>query len=269
MKLRATILGSGSSGGVPRIGNHWGACDPAEPLNRRTRCSMLVEQWDDDPAERTVVLIDTSPDMREQLLRTDTDWADGVLYTHDHADQANGIDDLRMLALNRRRRVDVWMDKATTATLTSRFSYCFTQLPGSGYPAILNHHLIEAPLAPIAVEGPGGTVTAIPFDQDHGEIRSLGFRIGPLAYSSDLVDLPEESFGAVEGVECWVVDALRYTPHPSHAHVDKAVGWIERISPKLGVLTNLHIDLDYRKLAAELPEGIIPAYDGMVLEFDY
>lgn len=267
MTLKVTILGSGSSGGVPRIGGHWGACDPSEPKNRRRRCSILLERWEDDPAKKTVVLVDTSPDMREQLLDTGVEWLDGVLYTHEHADQAHGIDDLRMVAINRRRRVDVYMDGPTSDVLTSRFGYCFQSPEGSSYPPILHGHLIKVG-QPVTIVGEGGPITALPFDQDHGAIRSLGFRIGPFAYSSDLVDLPEESFEMLEGVSCWVVDALRYTPHPTHSNVETAVGWLKRLAVPHGVLTNLHVDLDYQTLKRELPEGIEPAYDGMVLEFE-
>ncbi|MCE9649258.1 MAG: MBL fold metallo-hydrolase [Parvibaculum sp.] len=268
MKLRATILGCGSSGGVPRIGGHWGACDPKEPRNRRRRCSLLIEQWADDPSQKTTVLVDTSPDMRDQLIDANVSWIDGVLYTHDHADQSHGIDDLRMVALNGRRRVDVWMDAPTAKTLTSRFDYCFEQLPGSGYPAILEAHRIKTFGEPIHIEGAGGIIEAIPFDQDHGGIRSLGFRFGPLAYSSDVVDLPESSFEMLDGVECWIVDALRYTPHPTHAHVERSLEWIARVNPCLGILTNLHVDLDYRRLSSELPENVEPAFDGMTIEFE-
>lgn len=268
MKMRATILGCGSSGGIPRIGGHWGACDPDEPKNRRRRCSLLIEQWDEDPHRKTTVLIDTSPDMRDQLLDANVSWIDGVLFTHDHADQSHGIDDLRQVAHNGHRRVDVWMDAATTATLTSRFRYCFMQLDGSGYPAILNAHLIEEMGRPVRVEGAGGVIEATPFDQDHGGVRSLGFRFGPIAYSSDLVAMPDESFPFVEDIDTWIVDALRYTPHPTHAHVDLALEWIARAKARNGVLTNLHLDLDYRKLASELPDNVVPAYDGMTFEFD-
>lgn len=268
MKMRVTILGSGSSGGVPRIGGHWGACDPGEPKNRRRRCSLLVEQWDADPHRKTTVLVDTSPDMREQLLDAGVSWIDGVLYTHDHADQCHGIDDLRMVAHNGHRRVDVWMDTATTATLTSRFRYCFLQDEGSGYPAILNAHLIEDIGKPIRVTGAGGTIEAVPFDQDHGGVRSLGFRFGPVAYSSDVVGMPDESFALLGNLDCWIVDALRYTPHPTHAHVALALEWIERARPRRGVLTNLHVDLDYRKLMSELPDNVVAAYDGMTFDYD-
>ena len=268
MKMRATILGSGSSGGVPRIGGHWGACDPKEPRNRRRRCSLLVEQWDQDPSQKTTVLVDTSPDMREQLLDTNVSWIDAVLMTHDHADQSHGIDDLRMVAMNGRRRVDVWMDEATSSTLTRKFDYCFTQLPGSGYPAILNEHRIGAHGVPIRIEGAGGIIEAIPFDQDHGSIRSLGFRFGPVAYSSDVVGIPGDSFGILKGVDCWIVDALRYTPHPTHAHLELTLEWLDFLQVSLGILTNMHVDLDYRTLLKELPKDVIPGYDNLAVEFD-
>lgn len=265
MKMRVTILGCGSSGGVPRIGNIWGACDPKEPRNRRRRCSLLVEQWDTDENQKTTVLVDTSPDMRDQLLDANVKWIDGVLFTHDHADQSHGIDDLRMVALNGRRRVDVWMNEPTSQTLTTRFDYCFQQLPGTGYPAILNEHRIGAFGEPIIVSGAGGDIVAIPFDQDHGPIRSLGFRFGPLAYSSDVVGLPASSFDLIRGVDYWILDALRYAPHPTHAHLDLALEWLDFLQVSRGILTNMHVDLDYRTLINELPPHIVPAHDGMVI----
>jgi phosphoribosyl 1,2-cyclic phosphate phosphodiesterase len=268
MKMRATILGSGSSGGVPRIGGHWGACDPKEPRNRRRRCSLLVEQWDRDPEQKTTILVDTSPDMRDQLLDANVSWIDAVLFTHDHADQSHGIDDLRMVSINGRRRVDVWMDAPTAATLTNRFGYCFKQAPGSGYPAILREHRIGDFGVPIRVEGAGGVIEAIPFDQDHGAIRSLGFRFGPLAYTSDAVGIPEDSFALLKGVDTWIVDALRYTPHPTHAHLELAMNWLETVQVSHGILTNMHVDLDYQTLIRDLPNGVVPGYDGMVLDFD-
>jgi len=267
MTMRFTILGSGSSGGVPRIGGYWGNCDPEEPKNRRRRCSLLVERWQDDPSKKTTVLIDTSPDMREQLLDTGTQWIDAVLFTHDHADQSHGIDDLRMVAINKMQRVETYMDAYTSETLMSRFGYCFQTPEGSSYPPILNAHLMR-PLQPVTIEGEGGPITALPFDQDHGDIRSLGFRFGSVAYSADLVGLPEASFEALEGVDCWIVDALRYKPHPSHAHVDMAVSWLEKLKVPRGILTNLHVDLDYQRLVDELPKGVEPAYDNMVIEIE-
>lgn len=262
--LKFTILGSGSSGGVPRLGGHWGACDPNEPRNNRKRCSLLVEQGD------TKVLVDTSPDMRQQLLDAQCGHLDSVLYTHDHADQVSGIDDLRVICYNMRKRIPTYMDEATSKTLLERFSYCFKQEEGSYYPAILDETPMPAPGSEIVISGKGGDITAVPFLQHHGNIDSFGFRFGPphasVAYSADVVGLPEESFEILKGVKCWIVDALRYEKHISHSHVAQTLEWIERVQPELAILTNLHVDLDYQTLKKELPEGVVPAYDGMVVE---
>ncbi|MFW6027175.1 MAG: MBL fold metallo-hydrolase [bacterium] len=263
--LTFTILGCGASGGVPRLGPNWGNADPSEPKNRRRRCSLLVQRQ--GPGGMTTVLVDTSPDMREQLLETGISRLDAVIYTHEHADQSHGIDDLRMIAYAMRARIPVYMDEPTAGGLLQRFGYCFSQPEESPYPPILEHRHIESAYTAFSVEGPGGAVEIQPFDMDHGTCRSLGFRFGPLAYSPDVVDLPEASFETLEGVECWIVDALRYKPHPTHAHVEKALAWIARVRPRLGVLTNLNVELDYNRLWAELPEGVVPAYDGMVLRF--
>ncbi|MEJ0042428.1 MAG: MBL fold metallo-hydrolase [Rhizomicrobium sp.] len=216
-------------------------------------------------AGATQILVDTAPDMREQLLGARVSALDGVLITHDHADQLHGLDDLRMVALNMGRRVDVYTDAATYEGVLARFGYCFVQPAGSDYPPILNGIQIGEPFAPFAVEGKGGPVPVLAFHQGHGRIRSLGFRFGPIAYSSDVDALDDAAFAALEGVECWIVDALRYTPHPSHAHVARALDWIARVKPKRAILTNMHVDLDYATLAAELPPGVVPAYDGMVI----
>ncbi|MEQ1890210.1 MAG: MBL fold metallo-hydrolase [Alphaproteobacteria bacterium] len=255
---KVTILGSGSSGGVPRIGGDWGVCDPDEPRNRRLRCSILVQQGG------TNALIDTSPDMREQLLMARISHLHGVLYTHSHADQANGIDDLRMVVMNMRKRVNVYADEVTFNELNARFGYCFSQAEGASYPAILNGHLIKDAAR---VEGPGGVIEAAPFLVDHGGAHCVGYRFGNFAYTPDIVNLPEAGFAAIAGVDCWIVDALRYTPHPTHSHLARTLEWIARVKPKLAVLTNLHIDMDYHTLLRELPEGVVPAYDGMELEF--
>ncbi|MBP6012022.1 MAG: MBL fold metallo-hydrolase [Alphaproteobacteria bacterium] len=262
--LKVTILGSGSSGGVPRIGGadgrgEWGACDPGEPKNRRRRCSILVERGG------TQVLVDTSPDMREQLIDARVRTLDAVLITHDHADQSHGIDDLRMVAQNMMRRVDVYAAPETMRVLTDRFGYCFKGNEVGAYPAILNGHVIERPYRSFSIRGHGGAIDALAFDQDHGSMVSQGFRFGPVAYSSDVVDLDDAAFEALAGVECWIVDALRYRPHPTHAHVEKTLGWIERVRPKRAVLTNLHTDLDYRALSQSLPKGVEAAYDGLVI----
>ena len=258
-----TILGCGSSGGVPRPALGWGACDPANPKNRRRRCSLLVERRAAGGVTR--VLVDTSPDLREQLLDAEVDWLDGVLYTHEHADHTHGIDDLRGLFIHRRKRIDVYADAATSRMLMTRFGYCFASPAGSDYPPILNMHGLEVG-RPVIIGGQGGAITALPFLQDHGDIPSLGFRFGDVAYSSDLVDLPAESLDALLGLDLWIIDALRYTPHPTHFSLAEALAWVERLRPKRAILTNMHTDLDYAVLGAELPGHVVPAHDGMRIE---
>jgi phosphoribosyl 1,2-cyclic phosphate phosphodiesterase len=265
MTLTFTILGCGSSGGVPRPALGWGDCDPANPKNRRRRCSLLVERRN-SAGECTRVLVDTSPDLREQLLDAEVDWLDGVLFTHEHADHTHGIDDLRGLFLRHRRRIDTYLDEPTHRVVYFRFGYCFETPPGSNYPPILNAHRIAAG-QPVTIEGPGGPITALPFRQDHGDIDSLGFRFGDVAYSSDVRDLPPESVTALSGLDLWIVDALRYHPHPSHFSVAEALDWIARLSPRRAVLTNLHTDLDFNELRSRLPPNIEPAYDGLKIEF--
>jgi phosphoribosyl 1,2-cyclic phosphate phosphodiesterase len=271
MTLQVTILGSGSSGGVPRIGGpdgtgYWGACDPANPKNRRRRCSLLVRRKSNTGT--TAVLVDTSPDMREQLLSAHVSALDAVFISHDHADQLHGIDDLRMIAINMRKRVDVYASETAFERILTRFGYCFAQPQGSDYPAILNAHDIREPFQTFDIRGEGGAIPVLPFWMEHGQIRSMGFRFGPVAYSSDVNGLDSAAFKALEGVECWIVDALRYTPHPSHAHVDLALEWIAHVKPKRAILTNLHVDLDYETLKKALPSAVEPAYDGLKIDLD-
>jgi phosphoribosyl 1,2-cyclic phosphate phosphodiesterase len=262
MSLKLTILGCGTSGGVPRVGNHWGACDSANPKNRRLRCSLLVQRT--ESGGETAVLVDTSPDLRQQLLNAGASWLDGVLYTHDHADHTHGIDDLRPVMFNGRRRVSVYCDAATGKLLRSRFAYCFEAPPGSEYPPILEGHEI-VPGKPVVISGAGGIIEALPFRQLHGNGETLGFRFGNIAYSPDASDFPEESLDALRDLDVWILDALRYKSHPSHLSVEQALGWIARIQPKRAVLTHMHHDIDYAALARALPRGVEPAYDGMVL----
>lgn len=265
MTLRITILGCGSSTGVPRVGNDWGACNPDNPKNKRRRCSILVEKIGTEG--RTVVLIDTSPDLREQLLTAGVKRIDGVIYTHDHADHTHGIDDLRILAYAQRRRIDVWADPRTLELLRRRFDYCFETPPGSSYPAIVTGHVVSD-FAPVTIHGPGGSLTFQPFRQIHGDIDTLGLRIENVAYSCDLNDLPEDALTHLQDLDLWILNTLRYTPHPSHLTMTKALDWIERMAPKQALLTHLHIDLDYDELAAKLPPRVSPAFDGMVFELE-
>ncbi len=262
MTVTLTILGSGSSAGVPRPALGWGACDPANPKNRRRRCSLLVEKKGTDGITR--VLIDTSPDLREQLLDANVDHLDAVFLTHEHADQTHGIDDLRSVVLHQRKRIAVYLNQSTAKDIASRFAYCFEQAPGSDYPAILSRQSIEAGETK-TVEGKGGAITFAAFILQHGNIPALGYRIGAAAYTPDLNNIPKESFGALENLDLWIIDALRYTHHPSHFSLSDALSWIERFKPKRAVLTNLHSDLDYNELTSRLPAGVVAGYDGIQL----
>lgn len=252
-------MGCGSSGGVPRADGNWGDCDAAEPRNRRSRCSLLVRrgQGPDD----TTAVIDASPDFRQQAIDAGIRRVDALLMTHDHADQAHGIDDLRAFFLRQRARIPCWMDEATQQTLTRRFDYVFKSQ--GGYPAILEPRPIPPHGEPWQVEGPGQALPVTTFDQQHGEIRSVGYRIGDVAYSPDVNALDEAAFAALAGLDLWIVDALRYTPHPTHAHLDLTLEWIARVKPCRAILTNMHIDLDYHALRRRLPAGVEPAFDGM------
>jgi phosphoribosyl 1,2-cyclic phosphate phosphodiesterase len=258
--LTFRILGCGSSTGVPRLGNQWGDCDPANPKNRRSRCSLLITRETADGATR--VLVDTTPDLRSQLLDAGVGELDAVVYTHSHADHTHGIDDLRQIVFNIRRRLPVWADGPTQESLINRFGYAFVQPANSAYPPILEMNVIDGPFT---VEGAGGPVTLTPFEVEHGTIDALGFRVGGVAYLPDVLEIPEASWAHLQGLEVWIVDALRRTPHPTHAHLAKTLDWIERVRPVRAVLTNMHMDLDYGTVAAEVPAHVTPAHDGMTI----
>lgn len=249
MKVR--ILGCGTSGGVPRVGNIWGRCDPKNPKNRRRRVSILVEE------EGVKMLVDTSPDLREQLLDANVNRLDAVLYTHDHADHTHGIDDLRGIFHTMHRPLDCYADEGTANTLKQRFGYVFQGF--EGYPAIARLHLIDGPITV-------GPLTAQPFRQIHGSINSIGYRFGNVAYSTDLNDIPAESEPYLRDLDLWIVDALRYEPHPTHPNLDQALVWIEKFKPKRAILTHMNWDMDYDELKAQLPLHVEPGYDGMEIE---
>jgi phosphoribosyl 1,2-cyclic phosphate phosphodiesterase len=190
---------------------------------------------------------------------------DGVLITHEHADHVHGIDDLRPLAIHMRRRIDVWMDIKTSRFLNDRFGYCFQSPDGSDYPPILTEHRMTAG-EHVSVNGSGGPVTALPFEMEHGRGSALGLRFGPMAYLSDVSRLPGSCHGALEGLDLLIIDALRRRPHPTHFNLEDALKLIEQLRPERAVLTNMHTDLDYDALAAELPRHIVPAFDGLKIE---
>jgi phosphoribosyl 1,2-cyclic phosphate phosphodiesterase len=261
----ATILGCGSSGGVPRVASGWGACDPANPRNRRRRCSLLVER--SGPDGKTTLLVDTSPDLREQLIGAGVNHLDAVLISHDHADHTHGIDDLRPLVIAMRRMIDLHADETTSRTLLDRFGYIFQSPAGSEYPPIARLNRLE-PAQPINIEGRGGIITALPIEVEHGpNYMALGFRFGGMAYVSDVNLLPDTAMTALQDLDLLILDALRYTRHPTHFSLDEALAAIETLKPVRAVLTNLHTDLDYDTLRQRLPAHVQPAYDGLALGF--
>ena len=258
MRTVFTVLGCGSSGGVPRLGGHWGACDPTNPKNARRRCSLLVERHGDNGTTR--VLIDTTPDMRSQLLDAGVGELDAVIYTHSHADHVHGLDDLRMIVYNMRQRMQVWADGDTSTALLDRFGYAFVQPKGSPYPPICELNMIDGDTV---IEGAGGPLTFTPFEVAHGSIDSLGFRIGDLAYLPDVSDIPDDAWPHLQNLDTWIVDALRRDPHPTHSHLANTLDWIARVKPRQAILTNMHIDLDHATVDAETPNHVTPAFDGM------
>ena len=246
------------------MGNQWGTCDPSEPKNRRRRCSLLLTGWRNESAKKTQILIDTGCDMREQLLDANVGNLDAVFYTHEHADHTHGIDDLRALALSNNKRIDVYLGSRAAARITNCFSYCFQSPKNSGYPPILNSHIIE-PKKSVTIEGEGGTITLLPILQQHGKITTLGFRIADFMYSCDVSGFDHESVDQLTGLKTWVIDALRPTPHPSHLSLPESLDWIERLKPTSAILTNLHNDMDYKTISDQTPEKVSLAYDGLKL----
>ena len=263
MSLRAILLGTGSSGGVPRIGGDWGECDPHNPRNRRRRCSLLVEREGERGVTR--ILIDTSPDIREQLLDACVDHLDAVFYTHDHADHTHGIDDLRVLVLRNRARIPVYMEEEHARKIVGRFRYCFEAPEGSDYPPILDRQILQVGRS-VTISGQGGDITLLPFWQDHGSIKSLGYRINNFAYSVDLKAIPDISAPHVSGLDCWVLDCLRRKHHISHLSLEESLDLVARYRPRQTFLTDMHVDLDYEALRNELPDKVEPAYDGLCID---
>lgn len=263
-KRRFTILGCGSSPGVPRITGEWGACDPANPKNRRTRASLLVEQFADD-GQRTAVVIDTGPDFRSQMIEVGARELHAVVLTHAHADHLHGIDDIRSFVYKNERRMPVWGDPMTMERVLEGFRYVFETPTGSGYPPIARVMTIDIGKA-FDVDGPGGAVPFLPIIQHHGDAHSLGFRIGDFAYCTDVSDFPAGSLPKLAGLDTLVIDCLQYRLHPSHLSLQQATDWIERLQPKRAILTHMHIPLDYETLRRETPEHIEPAYDGMAVD---
>jgi len=253
--MKATLLGCGPSWGVPAIGPDWGRCDPAEPRNNRRRCSLLVE------SRGAALLIDTSPDLRQQLLDAGTARLDAVLLTHAHADHLHGIDDLRFVNRLKGIPISLYATADTLAEVDRRFGYALKPvMPGRPVyrPALTPHQIV----GPFSAAG----MPVVPFAQSHGYSATTGVRIGSLAYSTDVVELDDNAFAALAGVELWIVDCLRREQHPTHSHLAKTLAWIERVRPRRAILTHMDQSLDYRELSAELPVGVEPGYDGLTIE---
>lgn len=268
MGLRAVILGCGSSGGVPRVGGDWGICDPNNPKNKRSRSSLYVEYWqgEDMPSadQRTSVLIDTSPDLREQFLNTEIERLDAVLFTHEHADQSHGIDDLRAIAYRMRKQIPTYMDENTKSHVHTRFHYCFEMPEGRVHPPILELQPLMSGGDIVSIEGAGGRLDIDVLLLSHGPTPSLGFIFDEqLGYAPDVWDIPQQALSKLEDIDTFIVDSLRYNDHPTHANADKTLSWLAQTRVKRGILTNLHIDMDYEALSDELPSLAVPAYDGM------
>lgn len=253
--MNVTMLGCGASMGIPSVGLGWGACDPDDPRNRRRRSSLLIE------CRGKTVLIDTSPDLHAQLIDASVTRLDAIVMTHAHADHLHGIDDLRGINRVMRAPIPLYADAATLAEIERRFGYVLEPPPEDGY-------FYRPCLTPITIDGPfaAAGIAIVPFAQDHGFTTTLGFRIGALGYSTDVTELDDAAFAALAGIELWIVDCLRYEPHPTHAHLAKTLAWIERLKPGRAVLTHMDRPLDYRQLAARLPPGVEPGVDGMAFE---
>ena len=253
--MRVRILGSGTSSGVPRVGNDWGECDPAEPRNRRRRVSIIVEH------NKARILVDTGPDLREQLLDAEVSDVDAVIWTHDHADHCHGIDDLRQLFHARGRPVAGYARPDMLASIEHRFAYAFDGK--SGYPAVVQGNIL-----PDHMNIAGLSVRTV--DQPHGDISTAGLRFDgggkSVVYSTDFNEMTPEMAMAFQEVDLWIVDALRRRPHPTHPHLDLALAWIRELRPKRAILTHMDNSLDYRTLLDEVPDGVEPAYDGMEIE---
>jgi phosphoribosyl 1,2-cyclic phosphate phosphodiesterase len=253
--MKAIILGCGTSSGVPRIGNDWGACDPNEPRNRRRRASVLIEDGS------TRILIDTSPDLREQLLGANVSAVDAVIWTHDHADHCHGIDDLRQLYHARGAPLEGYARAQTLDTLTRRFGYAFNGR--DGYPAVANGNILPDTMTV-------GAVAMRCVDQPHGSISSVGIRFDvggrSIGYATDFHEMTDAMAALYEGVDLWIVDALRYRPHPTHPHLAMTLDWIARLGVGRAVLTHMDQSMDYATLVRELPANVQPGFDGLEIE---
>lgn len=262
MSLQFTILGCGSSGGVPRSDGNFGDCDPNEIKNTRLRCSLLVEKINKN-GEKTTILIDTSPDLRQQLLKANVKNIDAILFTHDHADQTHGIDDIRPIVYSNQKLINSYLEPFTAKSLIHRFGYIFKGYESNNYPPLLIPNIITQYGKMFEINGEAGKIEIIPVLQKHGSIDCVGYRFEDVAYCNDVHFIPKESLDLLKNLDIFIVDCLRFNKHPTHANFDQMMEWVSYLKPKKTILTNLHIDMDYNKLIEILPPEIVPAYDFM------
>ena len=265
-RYKFTILGCGSSPGVPRSNGDWGACNPTNPKNYRYRASLLIQRIAAN-GDKTTIVVDTGPDFRSQMVEANVNDITSVVYTHAHADHIHGIDDLRTYAISKKQLIDIYADDATFKRLNEAFGYCFTTPKGSNYPPILKRHQIT-PYKELVISGPGGTIPLFPVLQIHGDIHSLGFRVGNVAYCTDVNEFPEETPAHLKNLDVLIIDALQYRTHPSHFSVDEAVEWSQKLGAKRVILTHMHVPLDYDEVSKYTPENVEPAYHGLTFEVD-
>lgn len=255
--MKITILGCGSAPGVPAISSGWGACDPTNPRNRRRRASILVEEG------VTRLLVDTSPDLRQQLLDAGTRTFDAVVFTHGHADHIHGIDELREVNRVTAKPLPAYATRETLDVLQDRFGYAFKGIPPGA--SIFRPWLVPAEVVPGRCFEVG-QISALPFLQDHGGSATVGYRFGDVVYSTDILDLPDAARDVVRGAKLWIVGAFGLAPHPTHAHVAKVLDWIADLKPAQAIITHMSNAIDYEALKARIPSHVVPAYDGLVVE---
>jgi phosphoribosyl 1,2-cyclic phosphate phosphodiesterase len=259
VSIKVTILGCGAAGGVPSISEGWGQCNPANPKNNRRRASILVQDG------HSTVLVDASPDLRAQLLDSGTTKLDGVVFTHAHADHFHGLDELREINRVLRGPLDIYANAETQRDLELRFGYAFEGIPPGEpifRPWLIAHQIGETASDTFMVK----TLQVKTFRQDHGFSATLGLRFGDLVYSTDVVELPDEAKAIIRGAKVWIVDALALTPHPTHAHLDKVLGWVEELQPHRTIITHMGPKMDYDVVNARCPVGVTAAFDGMTVE---
>ncbi len=256
--MKVTVLGCGASAGVPLVGCGCAVCTSANPRNKRSRVSILIE------GGGTKVLVDASPELREQCLRHRITSCDAVIITHNHADHVAGLDDARAFNYHLGTALPMYADRATLDGIMQRMPYIFQPMKqGAGW--FKSHFYPKV----VAEDNPDFSIGALDFKgfwQGHGRINTLGIRVGDFAYSTDTNHLDDKAFKALEGVKIWLVDCLKRTPAPTHAHLDMTLEWIQKVKPELAILTHMSHDLDYDELVRTLPAGVVPAYDGMVIE---